>query len=80
MTRRTIGGSLTLQALAQLHRPATLYRCNCGWRGREPSWSDASEEMIRPDGRVDMDRRHLPICPRCLSVAEPDSTNEVSHA
>ena len=42
--------------------------CRCGWRGPEPSMSDASVEKVLPNGEVIIDRTHLPICPVCFTV------------
>lgn len=46
----------------------------CGWAGAEPSLSDASEMQRSVNGEWGMDRRHLPICPRCFVELPPRNT------
>lgn len=47
-------------------RARGLYQCAaCGWTGRWPSLSDASE-LVEVDGNWIMDRRHVPVCPHCF--------------
>jgi len=42
-----------------------IYSCEeCGWTGRQPSVTDASSAVER-NGRMEMDRTHLLICPSC---------------
>jgi hypothetical protein len=50
------------------------YSCShCGWIGRQPSVTDASEARVDAYGAVVVDRQHLPVCPRCFSIAKPVS-------
>ena len=44
----------------------TAWQCRCGWEGFSPAFSDASELRPTADGRLIMDRVHVPVCPRCF--------------
>ena len=53
----------------ELARVSAAWRCTeCDWRGRTPSWTDASTEVER-NGRLVVDRTHVPLCPRCFERA-----------
>lgn len=44
------------------------YECrNCWWKGTEPSITDASS-VVERDGKVEVDRTHLLVCPECFSI------------
>ena len=52
------------------HGPKVLgaYCCPlCYWTGDTPSITDASIEVRRDDGRVEIDRTHRLVCPRCCA-------------
>lgn len=45
-----------------------MYECkNCWWEGTEPSITDASSTVER-NGRLEVDRTHLLVCPECFSL------------
>lgn len=44
-----------------------LWHCDaCGWVGRHPSLSDASDLVPDGEGGWRMDRTHVAVCPMCF--------------
>jgi hypothetical protein len=55
-----------------------VHECKkCGWLGRKPSITDASSTVER-DGRLEVDRTHLLVCPACLEVLSDHRHKESS--
>lgn len=46
----------------------------CGWSGTEPSITDASSAVER-NGRLEVDRTHLAVCPLCFEVLKLRNTS-----
>jgi hypothetical protein len=47
------------------------WQCSrCQWSGFSPDFTDDS--ALRPDGEgyLTMDRRHIPLCPRCFGEVQ----------
>lgn len=43
------------------------WACECGWRGDEPSITDASVEVELTPGITGWDRTHVMVCPECFA-------------
>lgn len=51
-----------------------IYKCaECSWSGTEPSITDASS-VIERDGRLEVDRTHLLVCPACFTIINQRNT------
>lgn len=47
----------------------------CLWTGEHPSITDASSVVMR-DGKLEMERTHLLVCPRCLHLIHRAESRE----